>query len=319
MDISEKRLPQDGKIDFEMDNVRYDLRVSSLPTINGEKFVIRILYKREHMLTLENLGFLHRDRELLKNSLDGGSGLILFSGPTGSGKTTTLYSLLNQMDKKDKNIITIEDPVEYVLPGISQVNVNAKAGLTFATGLRSVLRQDPDAILIGEIRDEETAQIAIRAAITGHLVLSTVHTNDAATTILRLIDMGIPRYLVADALSICVSQRLVRKICENCKTEYSPSPKEISTLGLEHSAKLYRGEGCILCNNSGYSGRTVVYEIISFDDRLRRLVVNCKNVEEIKRYNEEKGVVSLRNCCKKLTMDGTTTYQEYLRLCSSYM
>jgi type IV pilus assembly protein PilB len=317
MNIAEKRLPQDGKLEFKTEDLVLDLRVSSLPTIYGEKLVIRILYKKEKLFTLSALGFDSDACNKLVNAVKGSHGIILVTGPTGSGKTTTLYAMLNELDKKRNNIVTIEDPVEFTIHGINQVNINAKAGLSFANGLRSILRQDPNFIMLGEIRDEETAQIAIRAAITGHLVISTLHTNDAVTSVLRLIDMGVPNYLVADALSVCTAQRLVRKVCTYCKSEYKPTSKEVFDLDLKGQEVLYKGQGCIFCNYSGYGGRSVVYEIITFDDNSRRMIID-KNIEELKRYNESKGSISLKNCCKSLVLEGITTYEEYLKVTSNF-
>lgn len=317
MNIAEKRLPQDGKLTFKTDDAILDLRVSSLPTIHGEKLVIRILYKKEKLFNLSSLGFDRAACEKLLNAVKGSHGIILVTGPTGSGKTTTLYAMLNELDKQRNNIVTIEDPVEFTIHGINQVNINTKAGLSFASGLRSILRQDPNYIMLGEIRDEETAQIAIRAAITGHLVISTLHTNDAVTSVLRLIDMGVPNYLVADALSVCTAQRLVRRICPYCKVEYKPSNKEVFDLDLNGNELLHKGQGCIFCNYSGYGGRSVVYEIITFDDNSRRMIID-KKIGDLKRYNELKGSVSLKNCCKGLVLEGITTYEEYLKVTSNF-
>lgn len=317
MDIAEKRLPQDGKMEFKFQNSVLDLRVSSLPTIYGEKLVIRVLYKQEQLLNLSSLGFNNDACEKLEKSVKSSNGIILVTGPTGSGKTTTLYAMLNLLNKEQNNIVTIEDPVEYTMHGISQVNINTKVGLTFATGLRSILRQDPNVIMLGEIRDEETAQIATRAAITGHLVISTLHTNDAVTSVLRLMDMGVPNYLVADALNICTAQRLVRKICSYCKTEYMPSSEEIYNLALENHETLYKGKGCMFCNNSGYSHRIVTYEIITFDENIRKMILN-KKIDELKSYTELNGVVSLKNYCRDMVKSGITTYEEYLKVSSGF-
>ncbi|MCM8711024.1 GspE/PulE family protein [Clostridium sp. SYSU_GA19001] len=319
MDIADKRLPQDGKLEFKVKEIAYDLRISSLPTMHGEKIAIRILYKRECLMTLKALGFSNSGIEDIERVLKSNHGIILVTGPTGSGKTTTLYAMLNQMDKIHKNIVTIEDPVEYTIKGINQVNVNSKAGLTFESGLRSILRQDPNVIMIGEIRDEETAQIAIRAAITGHLVISTLHTNDAASSILRLIDMGVPNYLAADSLLVCIAQRLVRVICSCCKVKYKASDKEIIDLALNKNKQIYKGKGCHHCNNTGYKHRTVVYEIMYVDEKLRRLIVNENSAGKLRSYNEIKGMLSLRDYCRELVKKGVTTYEEYIKLCSSYL
>lgn len=318
MDIAEKRLPQDGKIIYKIENDTYDLRVSSLPTVYAEKIVVRILRKERKLLTLASLGFNNPEDSSIDCILNNSHGIVLVTGPTGSGKSTTLYAMLNQIDKKEKNIITIEDPVEYTMFGVNQVSVNVKAGLTFAKGLRSILRQDPNVIMVGEIRDEETAQIAVRAAITGHLVISTLHTNDSATSILRLLDMGVPQYLVSGSLLMCIAQRLARKICEFCKEEYNPSSTEIETLGIDRIDKLYKGKGCIFCNYTGYKGRTVVYEIMKIDNKLRELINNKKNTEDIRNYNKKSGMIGLKVNCRDLVLKGITTYNEFLSLCSSH-
>lgn len=317
MDIAEKRLPQDGKMVYKIENETYDLRVSSLPTIHAEKIEVRILHKERKHITLKLLGFNNLEDRSIENILKSKHGIVLVTGPTGSGKSTTLYAMLNQINNRDKNIITIEDPVEYNIFGVNQVNVNVKAGLTFANGLRSILRQDPNVIMIGEIRDEETAQIAVRAAITGHLVLSTLHTNDAVTSILRLVDMGVPKYLVAGSLLMCIAQRLVRKICECCKLEYKPTGTEMKILGVDFIHKLYKGKGCIFCNYTGYKGRTVVFEAMKIDDNHRELINNRTNIEEIRNYNEKCGMISLEQNCRELVLKGITTLNEFLNLCSS--
>lgn len=318
MDIADRRMPQDGKIQFKTINSVYDLRVSSLPTMYGEKIVIRILYKNDELMSLSALGFDIRGCDKIERFLKSNHGIILVTGPTGSGKTTTLYSMLNTMNKKDKNVLTIEDPVEYTIKGINQVSINTKAGLTFSSGLRSILRQDPNVIMIGEIRDEETAEIAVRAAITGHLVISTLHTNDAASSILRLIDMGVPNYLVADSLLLCIAQRLVRVICSSCKEQYEPSYKEKIDLHLQKDEQLYRGKGCLHCNDTGYKYRTAVYEIMQVDENLRRLIIDEKSADKIRDYNEKLGMINLDDFSKDLVRRGITTYEEYLKLSSSY-
>ncbi len=316
MDISEKRTPQDGKFQFSHNDLMLDLRVSTLPTIHGEKVVIRILYKKERLQSLKALGFHSFGENSISNSLNNNHGIILVTGPTGSGKTTTLYAMLEQIDKHDKNIVTIEDPVEIQVPFVNQVNVNTKAGLNFASGLRSILRQDPNIIMIGEIRDEETAQIAVRAAITGHLVISTLHTNDASASIVRLIDMGVPNYLVADALLVCIAQRLVRKICSFCKTEYEPTIREKHELLLDDNEKLHKGSGCAFCKYTGYSGRTVVYEIMNVDDNLRECISKGAGADRIREYNQTKNMTNLKENCKELVKKGVTSFEEFLRICN---
>lgn len=312
MNIAEKRMPQDGKIKYVKQKRNYDLRVSTLPTIYGEKIVIRILYKDEGIKHLNTLGFLKQDEEKIRNMISKGHGLILAVGPTGSGKSTTLYSILNTIDKYEKNIVSIEDPVEYTVDNINQVNVNSKIGLDFAKGLRSILRQDPDVIMLGEIRDEETAHIAIRAAVTGHLVISTLHTNDAFESIVRLKDMGIAEYFIEDALIGIISQRLVRKICPYCKTKYIPSFREVKELNLLSTDVLYRGEGCIKCNYTGYKGRTVAYEIVHSDHIEKGCLKN--NIYNIREKVKQSNMVSLRQNCIGLIKSGVTTYEEFLRV-----
>ena len=254
MNIAEKRIPQDGRCEACVLGRIIDIRISTMPIVHGEKIVLRLLDRSNFLFPKELLGFSDENIAKFDELLKIPHGIILITGPTGSGKSTTLYSMLNEINNNNDNIMTIEDPVEYLLPGLNQIQVNQKTGLTFASALRSVLRQDPDVIMIGEIRDQETAHMAVRAAITRHLVLSTVHTNDAAGAITRLIDMGVEPYLLADALAGVISQRLVRKICLNCKEEYIPQENQIKSVGLslEEGIKFYKGTGCILCSNTGY-------------------------------------------------------------------
>jgi type IV pilus assembly protein PilB len=314
IDIAEKRIPQDGKIQFKVKEVSYDLRVSTLPTLYGEKIVIRVLYKNEKQITLEHLGFNLLGRSSISSCMKKNHGIILVTGPTGSGKSTTLYALLKESDVYSKNITTIEDPVEITIDRVNQVNVNIKAGLTFGSGLRSILRQDPNLIMVGEIRDEETAQIATRAAITGHLVVSTLHTNDAASSITRLMDMGVPRYLVADSIIVCVAQRLVRKICEFCKQEYFASTIEKQSLAVETDTKLFKGKGCVFCSYTGYRNRTVVFETMIVDEVIKESINSGKDTEQIKRLSIDKGMVTLGEYGRKLVMLGITTYEEFIKL-----
>jgi type IV pilus assembly protein PilB len=304
LDITERRAPQDGKINFCYNNTNYDFRVSILPVVYGEKIVIRILYNEGDKIGLNKLGFDKDGIEFIKAMLNYSHGIILITGPTGSGKSTTLYSMLNSLNKSEKNIITIEDPVEYSLKGINQVNVCNKTGLSFAEGLRTILRQDPDVIMIGEIRDEETAKIAIRAAITGHLVLATLHTNDSSSSVLRLMDMGIPSYLVCDALIGIIAQRLIRKICPYCKEEYKPGEK----------TKSYKGRGCPKCNGTGYKGRTVIYEYNRIDNVKKGIIQNSKDIEELRRHNFESGMKNLQENCWPLVLKGITTLDEFNRI-----
>lgn len=316
MDISEKRCSQDGKIEHIFGDRDYDLRIASLPTIYGEKFVVRILYKSSIFCNLKGIDFREENNKVIKRMLMSTHGIILVTGPTGSGKSTTLYAMLNELNNKEKNITTIEDPVEYRIPGINQVNVNPKAKLTFASGLRSILRQDPDIIMLGEIRDEETAAIAVRAAITGHLVISTLHTNDAIGTITRMIEMGVEKYLLADCLIGVIAQRLVRKICSNCIEEYNPSEIEKKLLVLEDSNKLYKGKGCTKCNNSGYSGRIAVCEILTIDNIQREFILSDNTVKSMRLYSP-KGMRTIKYDCRELVLEGITTYDEYIKINNS--
>ena len=316
LNIAEKRIPQDGRIITKIGNYNVDLRVSILPIVNGEKVVIRILNRESYKIGKEVMGLSPDNKKKLDNILSSPNGIILVTGPTGSGKSTTLYSVLNDMNASEVNIVTIEDPVEYTLHGINQVNVNNKAGLTFASGLRSILRQDPDIVMVGEIRDDETAEIAIKAAITGHLVLSTLHTNDAPSSIIRLIDMGVEPYLVASSITGIIAQRLVRRICNNCKEAYEASEYESQiVLGeVKEGLKLYRGKGCGHCNNTGYMGRVGVYEIMEVSKEHRELITRKKSTEEIRELSKEKGMTTLEEECKKLVLNGTTTLGELARI-----
>jgi len=314
MDIAEKRIPQDGRVEMHFDDRDVDLRISVLPTVYGEKIVIRILDRSSTILTKEQLGFSEENVKMFDKLIKSPNGIILVTGPTGSGKTTTLYAVLRELNKVNRNIITVEDPVEYRLEGINQVQVNVKAGLTFASGLRSILRQDPDIIMIGEIRDAETAEIAVRAAITGHLVLSTMHTNDSASTVSRLVDMGIEPYLVSSSVVGVVAQRLVRKICTNCKTEYKPSHSEMELLNLNENDVLYRGEGCSLCGNTGYKGRTAIHEVMLMTRELRELVDHKASIDELRSCAAKYGTITLRDSCSQLVRKGITTTEELLKV-----
>jgi type IV pilus assembly protein PilB len=314
MDISKKFVSQDGKMQWNVEGNSYNFRISSIPTIDGEKLVIRILYNNEGLIHLDVLGFNDGGNEKIRNLIKKTRGLFLVTGPTGSGKSTTLYALIEEMDKIHNNIITIEDPVEYRISGINQVNVNNKAGVTFASGLRSVLRQDPDIIMIGEIRDEETAEIAVRSAITGHLVLSTIHTYDSISSILRLIDMNVPNYLAADAVTAVIAQRLVRKICTNCKYSYEPEGWERKILNLKPGEKIFKGRGCEKCSYTGYSGRSVVYEILELTDKHRRIIHSHMNVDILREYCLKNGMISLKDNCIELVKKGVTTYDQLMRI-----
>lgn len=316
LNIAEKRIPQDGRIITKIDNKEVDLRVSVLPTIHGEKVVIRILSRSSFLVKKEELGLSNYNMELLSSIMDKPYGIILATGPTGSGKSTTLYTLLNELNTLDKNIITVEDPVEYVMEGISQVNVNTKAGLTFASGLRSILRQDPDIVMVGEIRDNETAEIAIRAAITGHIVLSTIHTNDAPSTIARLEDMNIEPYLISTSITGIIAQRLVRKVCPHCFEEYEASEYEKEMLEVNKNEKLslVRAKGCPLCQNIGYKGRIGIYEIMEIKRELREAVNNKKNTDELRDIAIKNGMKTLKMACTEHVLNKITTVEELLRV-----
>ena len=312
LNIAEKRIPQDGKIITKVGGEAIDLRVSILPVVSGEKIVIRILRKSNYSLGKEKLGLTESNLKKLDRIVGSPHGIILVTGPTGSGKSTTLYTVLNEINSSDINIITVEDPVEYTLTGINQVNVNNRAGLTFASGLRSILRQDPDVVMVGEIRDEETAQIAVKAAITGHLVMSTLHTNDAPTSVSRLIDMGIEPYLVSTSITGVIAQRLVRTICTNCKTSYEASEHEKKILGqdVNRSLTLYKGLGCGHCNNTGYLGRQGVYEIMEVTREIRDAINETKDSNVYKDIAIKNGMTTLEDECKRLVLEGITTIKQ---------
>lgn len=314
MDIAEKRIPQDGRVEVKLKDREVDMRISTMPTVYGEKIVIRILDRSAFLLSKSQLGFNEKNIKLFNKIIGQPFGMILVTGPTGSGKTTTLYAILNELNKEARNIITIEDPVEYKLEGINQVQVNTKAGLTFAKGLRSILRQDPDIIMVGEIRDSETAKIAIRASITGHLVLSTLHTNDCPSSIIRLIDMGVEPYLVSSAIIGVISQRLVKKLCPYCKLPYKPSHSEKSLLGLEQedSVILYKAIGCNRCNN-GFMGRRAVHEVMVVNENMRELISKRASVDEIRAKAINSGMTTLLNNSIRLAVEGVTTLEECLR------
>jgi type IV pilus assembly protein PilB len=313
MDITIKRLPQDGRKNFEFDGINVDLRISTLPTVHGEKIAIRILDRDKYFLKLENLGFTSENLLEFREIINYPYGMILVSGPTGSGKTTTLYSTLHELDFVGENIVTIEDPVEYMLEGINQVQVQPKIGLTFAEGLRSILRQDPNIIMVGEIRDSETADIAIRAALTGHLVLSTIHTNDSASAITRLIDMGVEPFLIASSVIGVVAQRLVRKICPECRGEYEADDKELLSLGISGPQKLYKGAGCSFCNNTGYKGRVAIYEMLKLLKEHRSLIIGKASSDKIKEISVKNGMKTLKESGVDLVLKGITTTDEILK------
>lgn len=314
MDIAERRIPQDGRVQVVFNGQPVDLRLSVLPTVTGEKVVIRILGGRGIVLERKQLGFSDSNNALFDEILKNPNGIILVSGPTGSGKSTTLYTVLTEVNKPDINIITVEDPVENRMIGVNQVQINQKAGLTFANGLRSILRQDPDVIMIGEIRDAETAEIAVRASITGHLVLSTIHTNDSASTISRLIDMGIEPFLVSASLVGVVSQRLVRKICNKCKVPHELNAAEMSFMHVFETQDVYKGTGCPNCNNTGYKGRIAIHEILVMNKKIKELVDSRATTEQIRAEAIRSGTKTLKDSCIELVLNGTTTVDELIRV-----
>lgn len=314
MNIAERRIPQDGKINLMINNTNYDFRVSTLPTLHGEKIVIRIYNVNFVTNDISTLGFTSEQQKLVYEMIERPHGIILLTGPTGSGKSTTLYTFLRYLNREDTNIITVEDPVENEIGGVAQVQVNPKANLTFASALRSILRQDPNIIMIGEIRDEETAQIATRAAITGHLVLSSIHTNDVASVVTRLINMGIPRYLVADSLLGAISQRLVRKICPKCGKEKITSKAEMEILNLKKPEKIVEATGCPYCNNSGYIGRIGVFEIMILNDEIRNFIMSDEYTSEGLNELLKKNMMTLLEHVRKRVLDKETTIEEYEKL-----
>ncbi|CUQ27238.1 GspE/PulE family protein [Clostridium baratii] len=316
LNIAEKRVPQDGRILTRVNGKEVDLRVSVLPTINGEKVVIRILARNMELIDKQKLGMRDDDLVKLESILSNPYGIILVTGPTGSGKSTTLYAVLSELNTIQQNIITVEDPVEFSINGINQVNVNVKAGLTFASGLRSILRQDPDVIMVGEIRDGETAEIAVRASITGHVVLSTLHTNDAPSTVARLVDMGIEPYLISTSVTGIIAQRLVRKNCPKCSKEYEPKDREREILGLKDNEdiKLIKGEGCPYCNGTGYKGRVGIYEILDINKEVRETISLGENSDKIRECAIKNGMKTLKDACVEHVLEGITTVDELMRV-----
>jgi type IV pilus assembly protein PilB len=319
MDITERRVPQDGRAGVRMRERNLDLRMSTLPTIYGEKFVIRLLDKDGQRLSEDALGLMGDDLEKYHSLISRPSGVVLIAGPTGSGKSSTMYTMIRRLNQEQVNLITLEDPVEYNIDGVNQVQINDKTGMTFASGLRSILRQDPDIIGVGEIRDGETAEIAMRAAITGHMVLSTIHTNDALATIERLRDIGVPDYLISSALNGVISQRLVRRVCPECKESYEPSDDQLSELGIRGGGhRFYHGKGCPKCFNTGYRGRVAVFEILVLSRKFRAAVGRGADREELQDIlQKEGGFVSLAENCRRRVLDGTTTIEEVRRVVSS--
>lgn len=315
MDIAEKRIPQDGRVETKINEKEIDIRISTIPTVYGEKIVLRLLDRSNFMFSKDELGFAESNLKFFDKILAQPYGMILVTGPTGSGKTTTLYAVLKELNKIEKNIITIEDPVEYKLEGINQVQINPKAGLTFASGLRSILRQDPDIIMVGEIRDSETAEIAIRAAITGHLVMSTLHTNDSASSVARLVDMGIEPYMVSSAVIGVISQRLVKELCHNCKIPYEASYYDKKLLGLnrDESVSLYKPKGCNKCNN-GFKGRKAVHEVMVINEEIRKLIDMEASIDELRACAQKNGIETLLENAVQMALKGFTTIEEVLRV-----
>jgi type IV pilus assembly protein PilB len=320
MNIAEKRIPQDGRVEMTIHDSSIDLRLSIIPTVHGEKAVLRILDRSNFLIPKNALGFTKKNLEKFDKLLKNPNGIILVTGPTGSGKSTTLYTMLNELNNEYDNIITIEDPVEYMIKGLNQIQVNVKAGLSFASGLRAILRQDPDIIMIGEIRDQETAEIALRAAITGHLVLSTIHTNDAVSTISRLIDMGMEPFLLAASLVGVISQRLIRKICTNCMEPYTPTNFDFDTVGLKrgHPGLFYKGSGCPQCYHTGYKGRFAIHEILPISRKHREMINNHLSIDQIRDHSIKEGMSTLRDEAIKVLLNGQTTFEEVVRLTYSF-
>jgi general secretion pathway protein E len=318
LNIAEKRLPQDGRIRVTIAGKNIDIRVSIIPTAHGERIVMRLLDKTSILLKLEDIGFSTDNLRTFSRLIHRPHGIILLTGPTGSGKTTTLYGALTRINSPDKNIITVEDPIEYQIKGIGQIQVNPKINLTFANGLRSILRQDPDVIMVGEVRDLETAEIAIQASLTGHLVFSTLHTNDSAGAITRLIDMGIEPFLASSSLLAIMAQRLVRIVCTECRRKYLPSEEELREIGMDPalagSRHLYRTAGCQNCLGTGYRGRTGIFELLVLDDDIRSLILKNFDSNTIKRTATDKGMLTLRQDGARNVLRGITTIEEVLRV-----
>ncbi len=319
LNIAEKRLPQDGRIRIRLAGKDIDIRVSIVPTAFGERVVMRLLDKSTTVLHLEELGLLGAKHDMVSKLIKQSHGIILVTGPTGSGKTTTLYAALSKINTTDKNIITIEDPIEYQLHGVGQIQVNPKIELTFASGLRSILRQDPDVIMVGEIRDLETAEIAIQAALTGHLVFSTLHTNDSFGAMTRLLDMGIEPFLVSSSVIAVMAQRLVRRVCSGCREPYQPAREELEELGISPQRMMghtiYKpGAGCNQCKRTGYRGRTGIHELLVVDDEIRGLVMKSGDATTIRRAATARGMNTLREDGADKVLDGVTTIEEILRV-----
>lgn len=319
MNIAERKIPQDGRAMVTAKDKEIDLRISSIPTIYGEKIVLRLLDKSSGHINRKTIGLEGEDEKKYDRLLKNSSGVILIVGPTGSGKSTTMCAMIQELCNEQTNIMTLEDPVEYNIPGANQCQINEKTGMTFAAGLRSILRQDPDVISVGEIRDGETASIAVRAAITGHLVISTLHTNDAVSTISRLVDIGVEPYMISSALRGVVSQRLVRKICPQCRKAYIPTEEEKRMVGIAENEDVtfYKGEGCQECGRTGYRGRRGVFEILTLDAALRREVANNASSEELTKTALEDGFVTMKDNCRRLVLEGVTTVAEAAKAINS--
>lgn len=315
LDISEKRIPQDGRTQITIGGNSLDIRVSTLPSHFGERVVMRVLMQSQKIPTLDELGFDKKITSALKTTIKNPHGIVLVTGPTGSGKSTTLYSMLTMIKSSEINIMTIEDPIEYNLEGISQTQVNVKANLTFAAGLRSILRQDPDVILIGEMRDKETSSIAIQSSLTGHLVFSTLHTNDAASSVTRLADLGVERYLIASSLLAVLAQRLIRTLCDDCKEERVVDEFESKLLGVEHDLKVYEAKGCEVCGGTGFKGRKAVGELMLVDAKVKEMITEARSDNAIKSYAiESLSMQTLKDSALELLREGRTTVAEVIKV-----
>ncbi len=314
LNISEKRLPQDGRVLTKVDNKDIDLRVATMPSTQGEKIVIRILDRSSLVEGIENLGLTGQNVERFRGVINRPHGMVFVTGPTGSGKTTTLYTVLSSLKNSEKNILTIEDPVEFDLEGINQTQVNSKAGLTFAVGLRGFMRADPDIIMVGEVRDEETADVAVQSALTGHLMLSTLHTNDSVGAVARMIEMGIKPYILASSLSGAIAQRLVRKICPFCKTSYKATTEEKAALGVTGDTILYKGAGCERCSGTGYKGRLGIFEILKASDAIKELIIKDAPASRLLEVAKQEGMTTLREDGIEKVLNGITTVSELIRV-----
>ncbi|MDH3976512.1 MAG: type II secretion system ATPase GspE [Deltaproteobacteria bacterium] len=312
LNIAERRLPQDGRIKIKIAGMDVDIRLSVIPTAFGERLVMRILDRASVLLGISDLGMGSSDVERFNRIINASNGIVLVTGPTGSGKTTTLYAAMAELNSPERNILTVEDPVEYQIAGIGQIPVNTKVGLTFARGLRSILRQDPDIVMVGEIRDVETAEIAIQASLTGHLVFSTLHTNDAASAVTRLVDMGVEAFLVSATVRAVIAQRLVRQICEACRESYLPNHELLDELGIKEEMTFYRGKGCEQCSDTGYRGRGAIYEIMTLSETVRRLIVESATRDDIRSEAIKGGMVTMREDGLKKIKEGITTPEEVL-------